>query len=180
MIASLQEVPTESPCRTDMVGAFGCLCVRWKMTDLGRGLPASRRGRGCPHRRERTPRPARLEALVRPHAAVGSRAAEPQRNAGRRSGIASAGRVARRGAATPSSHPDPATLLHISTTACRRMRSAPAPAPLGPPLSSWTPRLLRAGRGGPWPAPRHNRGSRRGGNGESHPSASTRQQQTRR
>ena len=55
-----------------------------------------------------------LEALVRPRAAAGSRAAEPQRTP-----------VAdpvwrqldawRRGAATPSTHPDPATLLHIST-----------------------------------------------------------------
>lgn len=53
--------------------------------------------------------------------------------AGRRSGMASPGRVARRGAATPSSHPDPATLLHMSTTACRRMRSAPAPVPTRSP-----------------------------------------------
>jgi hypothetical protein len=55
--------------------------------------------------------------------------------AGRRSSMASDGRVARSGAETPSSHPDPATLLRISTTACRRIRSAPAPVPTRSPLS---------------------------------------------
>jgi hypothetical protein len=126
MISGLQGVPTESPCRTDMVGAFGCLCLRWKMTDLGRDLPASRRGRGGPHRRERTPRAARLEALVRPRTAAGSRAAEPQRTPVADPVWRTWTRSFTRSPAA-STHPDPATLLDISTTACRRMRSAPAP-----------------------------------------------------
>jgi hypothetical protein len=67
-----------------------------------------------------------LEALVRPRTAAGSRAAEPQCTPVADPVWRTWTRSSTRSPAA-STHPDPATLLDISTTACRRMRSAPAP-----------------------------------------------------
>jgi hypothetical protein len=89
--------------------------------------PASSRADGT--------KPARLEALVRPRTAAGSRAAEPQRTPVADSVWRTWTRSSTRSPAA-STHPDPATLLDISTTACRRMRSAPAP------VQTWSPALL--------------------------------------
>jgi hypothetical protein len=176
MISGLQGVPTESPCRTDMVGAFGCLCLRWKMTDLGRDLPASRRGRGGPHRRERT---ARNRLGSRLWFAPARQLVRERRSRNvRRSPIryGEPGRVAPRGARLPPLTP---TRRRSSTSPPQPVGACDRRLPqskLGPPLSCLdsTSSLRLAGMA--LAAPRHNRGSRRGGNGESHPSASTRQQ----